>query len=104
MFKEKNFKNSLEIDLKIPEGQKSLSRPQKIRVCRVTRNESFFFLHYIFFQIGIQVSLVYGALFGNNPSITSAVSRKLAAVWRSVSTFFLFFFSDNACRKSFYNL
>ena len=38
------LRNSLKIDLNIPKGfKKSLSRPQNIRVGRVTGNKTFFF-------------------------------------------------------------
>ena len=40
------------------------------------------------------MDLVYGALFGNNSSISCAVSRKQAAVWRAVNTL-LFSHYDN---------
>ena len=41
----KILKNSLKIEFKIPKVfKKSLSRPQNIRVCRVTRNKTFPFL------------------------------------------------------------
>ena len=47
----KVLKNSLKIDFNIPSLQKSLSRPQNIRVGRVTGNKTFSFLGLISFEL-----------------------------------------------------